>query len=361
MRRGRERSGYARRGHARDPGCARRHLRRPGGRRAEPGARSRLYHPGVDRHAHAPSQVGRRCSPEPGPIRLCHGLPGHRHGGADAVQHGGLAQRGLGRRPSPRGVGASGPGAKPRGGAARVRGGRAGRAAGRGIYHPYISEAGERGPFLDQHARAQFTGLSQQTTFAGLLRGVYEGLSMAALDCYGAMGPVPSVVHVAGGVAKSRAVRTILASVLGTPVRTLNREEAGAAMTAAIQLGLYPDMAACAAAWVDPHLGDLVRPDPRLQDIYRDAFARLSSSSEAAKDRVSCASEGGDRVHQRDGGKPSWSWTGRNPSQVARIEAHHLLTMRTGAEPRRARSYQCSTRPFRFYGARYNVSPLRIR
>lgn len=141
------------------------------------------------------------------------------------------------------------------------------------IYHPYISEAGERGPFLDQHARAQFTGLSQQTTFAGLLRGVHEGLSMAALDCYGAMGPVPSVVHVAGGVAKSRAVRTILASVLGTPVRTLNREEAGAAMTAAIQLGLYPDMAACAAAWVDPHLGDLVRPDPRLQDIYRDAFA----------------------------------------------------------------------------------------
>jgi erythritol kinase len=154
------------------------------------------------------------------------------------------------------------------------------------IYHPYISEAGERGPFLDQNARAQFTGLSQQTTFAGLLRGVYEGLSMAALDCYGAMGPVPRVVHIAGGVAKSRAIRTILASVLGTPIRTLNREEAGAAgaaMTAAIQLKLYPNMTACAAVWVDPHLGDLVHPDPRLQEIYRDAFAIYRSLRQAVR------------------------------------------------------------------------------
>ena len=31
---------------------------------------------------------------------------------------------------------------------------------GAAIYHPYIFEAGERGPFLDPHARAQFSGLS---------------------------------------------------------------------------------------------------------------------------------------------------------------------------------------------------------
>lgn len=143
------------------------------------------------------------------------------------------------------------------------------------VYHPYISQAGERGPFLDRNARAQFVGLSQGTTFAGLLRGVYEGLSFAARDCYEAMGAVPREIHVAGGVAKSPAMRRILASVLGAPVRTMHRDEAGAAgaaMIAAVQLGSYPDMTACAAEWCDPHLGDFVEPDPGLAMRYDDLF-----------------------------------------------------------------------------------------
>ena len=42
-----------------------------------------------------------------------------------------------------------------------------GRAAGQALYHPYIFEAGERGPFLDPDARAQFTGLSTTHEFRG--------------------------------------------------------------------------------------------------------------------------------------------------------------------------------------------------
>ena len=157
---------------------------------------------------------------------------------------------------------------------------------GSAVYHPYISEAGERGPFLDRHARAQFFGLSQSTRFAGLLRGVYEGLAMAALDCYGAMGGVPDVIHVAGGVAKSRAVRTILASVLGVPIRTLDQEEvgaAGAAMMAAVQIGLYPDIAACAGDWVEPHLGPSIPPDLALKPIYRELYEVYRTLRRAAE------------------------------------------------------------------------------
>src|SRR5205085_4486114 len=44
------------------------------------------------------------------------------------------------------------------------------------LYHPYILEAGERGPFMNADARAQFMGLSTSTTFAGLFRAAYEGL-----------------------------------------------------------------------------------------------------------------------------------------------------------------------------------------
>ncbi|HEX6010990.1 MAG TPA: FGGY-family carbohydrate kinase, partial [Geminicoccaceae bacterium] len=93
--------------------------------------------------------------------------------------------------------------------------------------------------------------------------------------CYGAMGHVPEEVRVAGGAARSRALRTILASVLGTPVRESSRHEAGAAgaaMMAAVAVGVFPDMASTAAEWVTPLLGDLVPPDPELAGRYARLF-----------------------------------------------------------------------------------------
>ena len=42
------------------------------------------------------------------------------------------------------------------------------RPGGRLLYHPYISQAGERGPFLDAAARAQFTGLEAGMGYADL-------------------------------------------------------------------------------------------------------------------------------------------------------------------------------------------------
>ena len=143
------------------------------------------------------------------------------------------------------------------------------------LYHPYIHEAGERGPFVDVNARAQFTGLTMRTGFLELVRAVYEGLAFAARDCYAAMGHVPEEVRVAGGAARSRALKTILAAALDAPVRESAREEAGAAgaaMMAAVAIGVFPDLAAATERWVRPLLGDLVRPDPALAAIYARAF-----------------------------------------------------------------------------------------
>ena len=111
---------------------------------------------------------------------------------------------------------------------------------GAALYHPYIFEAGERGPFLDPNARAQFVGLSTRTRFAGLMRAVYEGLAFAARDCYLATGSIPREVRLGGGAARSEAIRLILASALDAKVRTVGREETGAAgavMMAAVNLG----------------------------------------------------------------------------------------------------------------------------
>lgn len=139
------------------------------------------------------------------------------------------------------------------------------------LYHPYIHEAGERGPFIDPAARAQFVGLTTRVGYVDLVRAVYEGLCLAARDCYGAMGHVPEEIRVAGGAARSKALKTILASMLGAPVRESARQEAGAAgaaMMAAVAVGVFPDMAAAAATWVTPLLGDVVRPDPELNRLY---------------------------------------------------------------------------------------------
>jgi erythritol kinase len=143
------------------------------------------------------------------------------------------------------------------------------------LYHPYIHEAGERGPFADVNARAQFTGLSTRTSFLDLVRAVYEGLAFAGRDCYGAMGHVPEEVRIAGGAARSIALRSILAAVLEAPVRESSRREAGAAgaaMMGAVAIGLFADLNAAAARWVTPLLGDLVQPDRELAAVYARAF-----------------------------------------------------------------------------------------
>jgi erythritol kinase len=86
---------------------------------------------------------------------------------------------------------------------------------------------------------------------------------------------VPEEIRLAGGASRSKAFKTILAAALATPVRDSSRQEAGAAgaaMMAAVAIGIFPDLGAATARWVTPLLGDLVRPDPELAAVYAQAF-----------------------------------------------------------------------------------------
>ncbi len=144
------------------------------------------------------------------------------------------------------------------------------------LYHPYISEAGERGPFVNANARADFIGLTSECRFPDLLRAVVEGLGMATRDCYAAMGgAMPAELRLTGGATRSRALRAVLGAVVGAPVRISAREEAGAAgaaMMAAVALGVYPDMETCIAEWVSPLLESAETPDEHLAQIYTQMF-----------------------------------------------------------------------------------------
>ena len=143
------------------------------------------------------------------------------------------------------------------------------------LYHPYVSAAGERGPFVDPHARAGFVGLEAGHGFPDLARAVIEGLGLAARDCYAAMGPMPAELRLTGGATRSAALRAVLAASVGAPVRVSSRAEAGAAgaaMMAAVAVGLHDSMDACIDEWVTPLLGAAEAPDPALEALYARTF-----------------------------------------------------------------------------------------
>ena len=154
------------------------------------------------------------------------------------------------------------------------------------LYHPYISKAGERGPFLEPAARAMFNGLDTTSDYFGMMRAVFEGLGYAARDCYSAMGPVPGEIRITGGAARSTAMRKILASILKSRIRSATREEAGAAgaaMIAAVQQKLYPGMTEAAAVWVEPHLTATTDPEQAWSKPYDAAFEAYVDARKAMR------------------------------------------------------------------------------
>lgn len=152
------------------------------------------------------------------------------------------------------------------------------------LYHPYISDTGERGPFVNADARAGFIGLSANHRFPDLLRAVVEGLGLAARDCYAAMGDMPGELRLTGGAARSKALRAVLSACVEAPVRVSAREEAGAAgaaMMAAVAVGAYSTMDDCIAEWVTPLLGEAETPSADLVRTYRGLFPAYAEARQA--------------------------------------------------------------------------------
>ena len=146
---------------------------------------------------------------------------------------------------------------------------------GKAMYLPFISSAGERGPFCEPDARASLTGLDQTTNWAELLRAIFDGLILASRDCYSAMGNIPDEIHLTGGAAKSKALKKLLASALNAPVKTVAQAEAGAAgavMMAGVQQGLFSDLTEASRKWVDPLVDAAEMPAPALASTYDTLF-----------------------------------------------------------------------------------------
>ena len=167
------------------------------------------------------------------------------------------------------------------------------------LYHPYISEAGERGPFVNANARAGFTGLSTRHGFPDLVRSVVEGLGLATRDCYAAMGAMPEELRITGGATRSLGLRRSLSAAVNAPIRQSRREETGAAgvaMMAAVAVGVYATMDDCIADWVTPLLGEPEIPDAaeaaRFDRLFS-AYTDVRQAMAPAWDKLAAAATPG--------------------------------------------------------------------
>ena len=111
------------------------------------------------------------------------------------------------------------------------------------IYHPYLSTAGERAPFVHSYARASFFGISQVTEKKDLIRAVYEGLSLSIRDCLHKVDR-SGTIFLAGGGAKSPVWCQMISDVMGMKIMVPAGGELGAkgvALMVGVSQGLYKD------------------------------------------------------------------------------------------------------------------------
>jgi erythritol kinase len=82
---------------------------------------------------------------------------------------------------------------------------------------PFLSTSGERAPFVDAAARAQFSGLSLESTRGDIVRALCESIAYAARHCFEAAGLAGTLYACGGGVRSVEWIR-IFADVLGRPI-----------------------------------------------------------------------------------------------------------------------------------------------
>lgn len=113
------------------------------------------------------------------------------------------------------------------------------------MYHPFITQAGERAPFVKPTAKAQFFGISMEHTTDHLMRAVYEGIGFSVMDCIHTAKTKPTSLRLIGGGSKSPFICQMLADMSGLEVLIPEGHEFGAkgsAIVAAVSLGLFPNV-----------------------------------------------------------------------------------------------------------------------
>ena len=129
-------------------------------------------------------------------------------------------------------------------------------------------------------AKGAVIGFGDVHTRAHLYRAILEGLAYALRDgkerCERRSGVAITELRVAGGGSQSDAAMQITADVFGLPVARPHVYEAsglGAAIDAAVGLGLHPDFEAAVRSMT--RVGRVFAPDPAISALYGELYTRV--------------------------------------------------------------------------------------
>jgi xylulokinase len=152
------------------------------------------------------------------------------------------------------------------------------------LFLPYL--AGERSPIWNANAKGELVGITLRHGRLDLIQGVLEGVCFtlrSILDITEQLtGRKMDIVRVAGAATSSVAWMQILANILGRKVSIPRESETtalGAAMLAAVGIGLAPNVAKAAQRF--QHVIRTVVPQTRVSRAYEAAYEQFTSMSNA--------------------------------------------------------------------------------
>ncbi|GAA1192950.1 FGGY-family carbohydrate kinase [Prauserella alba] len=144
---------------------------------------------------------------------------------------------------------------------------------------PFLSASGERAPFVDAAARAQFSGLSLEHGPADVVRALCESIAYAARHCFDAAG-LSGTLYACGGGVRSAEWTQIFADVLGRPIVIPSDPGVGArgaVLVAAEALGEPFDAERWAAS------SRTVQFEPSAAEFYRSGYADYQAALASAR------------------------------------------------------------------------------
>ncbi|KFU80885.1 erythritol kinase [Amycolatopsis lurida] len=144
---------------------------------------------------------------------------------------------------------------------------------------PFLSASGERAPFVDASARAQFSGLSLESERGDIVRALCESIAYAARHCFDAAG-LTGTLYACGGGVRSLEWTRIFADVLGRPIVIPGDPGVGArgaVIVAADALGEPVDR----ELWADS--ARVVEVRPGNVEFYEQGYADYQASLAAAR------------------------------------------------------------------------------
>lgn len=151
------------------------------------------------------------------------------------------------------------------------------------LFLPYLSEAGERSPFLDPQACGSFHGFKLSHAQCDMARAVYEGVSYAIRECLGATGAAVKEMRVCGGGARSSLWCQVIANVTGVRVLRSSKSELGARGAFLFGLATARESTIAQAASEFPLTFEVFEPsgDPDLYAERYDTFLHTRATVRA--------------------------------------------------------------------------------